>query len=138
MQVVYKLKYIYMHLHWCDPPSPHACIYLHFDASPSTPTPSLSGKVITECHPHQTWSIDRYKQEQYFFEIFWTIWKSRAKFQALLNLATCSNYSRSNFPSSFQCFIYYKGESVNKGIKNGEYRLLKIDRSHYIVIALKS
>ena len=41
---------------------------------------------------HQTWPIDRYKQGKYFFEIFWTIWRTGAKFQALFNLATCSNY----------------------------------------------
>ena len=46
---------------------------------------------------HQTWSIDRYKQGQYFFKIFWTIWRTGVKFQALFNLATCSNYSITNY-----------------------------------------
>ena len=37
--------------------------------------------------------------------------------------------------SSFQCFMF---NSEYGGIKNGEYQLLKIDRSGYIVISLKS
>ena len=32
---------------------------------------------------HQTWSIDRCKQGQYFSKIFWVIQKTGAKFQAL-------------------------------------------------------
>ena len=39
---------------------------------------------------HQTWSIDRYKQEKYFCEFFWTIWRTKAKFQTLSNLATAA------------------------------------------------
>ena len=38
--------------------------------------------------------------------------------------------------SSFQCFIFLKGEYGR--IRNGKYQLLKTDRSRYIVIALKS
>ena len=45
---------------------------------------------------HHTWSIDRYKHGKYFPEIFWTIWRNMTKFQALFNLATCSNYSITN------------------------------------------
>ena len=41
---------------------------------------------------HQPWSIDRYKQRQYLSEIFWMIWRTWAKFQAVFNLANCSNY----------------------------------------------
>ena len=32
---------------------------------------------------HQNCSIDKYKQGQYFSEIFWTIWRTRTKFQVL-------------------------------------------------------
>ena len=41
---------------------------------------------------YQTWSIDRYKQGQYFSGTFWITWKTGAKFQVLFNLTTCSNY----------------------------------------------
>ena len=69
---------------------------------------------------HQTWLIDSYQQGQYFSEIFWMIWRTGAKFQAFFNLATCCNCSITNI------------------IKNGKYQLINIDRSHYIVISLKS
>ena len=46
---------------------------------------------------HQTWSIDRYKLGQYFREMFWTIWRTGDKFRSLLNLATYSNYSRTDY-----------------------------------------
>ena len=67
---------------------------------------------------HQTWSIDRCKLGQYFSEIFRTIWKTGAKFQALFNSATCSNYSINNCVKC--CFLvlymFLKGwKSVNKG-----------------------
>ena len=56
---------------------------------------------------YQAWSIDRYKQWQYFSEIFWTI-GSEYKFQALFNLATCSNYvSYVKFPVFH---FFWKGE----------------------------
>ena len=42
---------------------------------------------------HQTWPVDRYKQGQKFSVIFWTIWRTGARFQVLFNLATCPNYS---------------------------------------------
>ena len=61
---------------------------------------------------HQTWSTDRYKQGQYFSEIFWTIWRTGAKFQALFNLTTCSNYSMTNYVK-FPVFHFF--EMVNKG-----------------------
>ena len=41
---------------------------------------------------HHTWPTDRYKQGQYLSGIFWTIWRTGAKFQVLFNLATCCNY----------------------------------------------
>ena len=61
---------------------------------------------------HQTWSIDRSKQVQYFSETFRTIWRTGAKFQALFNLATYPNYSITNYDRIlvFHCF-----ENVNKG-----------------------
>ena len=46
---------------------------------------------------HQTWPTDRHKQGQYFSEIYLKIWRSGAKFQALFNLATCSNYSTTDY-----------------------------------------
>ena len=61
---------------------------------------------------HHTWWIDRYKQGQYFSEIFWTIRRTGVKFQALFNLAFCSNYSITNcvkFP------VFHLFERVNKG-----------------------
>ena len=45
----------------------------------------------------QTCSIDRYKQRQYFSKIFRGIWRTGAKFQALFTLATCCNYSITNY-----------------------------------------
>ena len=60
---------------------------------------------------HQTCSIYRYKQGEYFSEIFWTTWMTRAKFQALFNLATCSSYSTSNYVK-FPVFHFF--ETVNK------------------------
>lgn len=35
-------------------------------------------------------------QEQYLWEIFWTTWRTRAKFKALFNIPTYSNYSKTN------------------------------------------
>ena len=46
---------------------------------------------------HQTWQIDRYEQGQQLPGIFWTIWRTGARFQVLFNLATCSNYSITNY-----------------------------------------
>ena len=60
---------------------------------------------------HQTWSIDRYKQLQYFSGSFWTIWRTGAKLQALFNLVTCSNYSMTNYVK-FPVFHFV--ERVNK------------------------
>ena len=55
---------------------------------------------------HQTWSLNRYKQGEYFSEFFWTIWRTGAKFQTLFSLAACSNYPITNyvkFPVSHFC-----------------------------------
>ena len=61
---------------------------------------------------HQTWSIYRYKQGEYFSEIFWTIWRTGATFQGLFNLSTCSNYSKTYYVK-FPVFHFF--ERVNKG-----------------------
>ena len=81
---------------------------------------------------HQTWSTDKCKEGQYFSEIFWAIQKTGAKLQSLFNLATCSNYSRTNYVK-FPVLHFLKGR-----IENCKYQLHKIDRSRYIVISLKS
>ena len=60
---------------------------------------------------HQTWLVDRYKQGQYFSGIFWTIWRTGAKFQALFNLATCTNYSITNYITTLVFHFFVK---VNK------------------------
>ena len=57
---------------------------------------------------HQT---DRYKQGKCFFEIFSTIWRTGATFQTLWNLATCSNYSITNYVK-FPVFHFF--ERMNK------------------------
>ena len=59
----------------------------------------------------QTWAIDRCKQGQYFSEIFWAIQRTVAKFQALFNFATCSNYSRASY-AKFPVIHFF--ERVNK------------------------
>ena len=46
---------------------------------------------------HHTWPTDRYKQGQYFSAIFWTIWRTGAKFQVLSNLATCFKKSINSY-----------------------------------------
>ena len=57
-------------------------------------------------------SIDRYKQDKKFSRMFWAIWTTGAKFQALFNFATCSNYSITNYVK-FPVFHFF--ERVNKG-----------------------
>ena len=85
---------------------------------------------------HQTWPIDRYKWGQCISEIFWTIWRTENKFQALFSIATCSNYSITNYVK-FTMFHFF--ERVNKGeLKIVNIKLLKFDRSRYFVISLKS
>ena len=63
-------------------------------------------------HTHYTWPIDRYKQGQYFSGIFWTIWRTGAKFQDLFNLATCSSYSIASY---VKILVFHFFEKVNKG-----------------------
>ena len=87
----------------------------------------LSHKSLT----HQTWSIDRPRQEQWFSEVFWATWRTRAKFQVLFSLLACSSYSVNNY-TKIPMFHFLK--KVNKGqlkmvndkwwtIKNGQISL---------------
>ena len=46
---------------------------------------------------HQTQPNDRHKQGQYFSGIFWTFWRVGAKSHIFFNLATCCNYSITNY-----------------------------------------
>ena len=57
------------------------------------------------------------KQGHYFSGIFWTIWRTGAKFLVLFNLATCSNYSITNYIKIpvFHFFLFLFFEKVNKG-----------------------
>ena len=68
---------------------------------------------------HQTWIIDRYKPGQPLQGIFWTIWRTGAKFQFFLNLATCSSKLLNN-----QCCQDSRFEKVKK-------RQLKIENVNY-------
>ena len=77
---------------------------------------------------HQTWPIDRYKRQQYFLGIFWTIWRTGGKFQAPFNLAVCSNYLTTNY---VMITVLYFFEKVNKGQS-------KMTRSRYSVHFIKS
>ena len=60
---------------------------------------------------HQTYAVDRYKQGQSFWGIFWTVWRTVATFQVHFNLATDSNYSITNYIKS-PVFIFF--EKANK------------------------
>ena len=59
---------------------------------------------------HQIWSIDRCKQGQHFSEIFWAIQKTGAKFKAIFNLVTCSNYLSTNYVKFPVLHFFEKGE----------------------------
>ena len=83
---------------------------------------------------HQTWPIDRYKQEQQFSGIFWTIWATGAKFQVLFNGATCSNYSITN-NVNISVIPWFQGES--RAIKTGKCQLLKTTWSCYTISFIK-
>ena len=84
---------------------------------------------------NQTWPTHRYKQDQKLSEIFWTIWRTGAKFQVLFNLATCYGYSITNLGQDSSVSLFWKGEKGT--FKNGKCQLLKMARSHYIVISIK-
>ena len=55
----------------------------------------------------EIWPTDRYSFQQYFSVIFWTAWRTGAKFQVLFNLATCSNYWIISYvrPTLKNCFL---------------------------------
>ena len=55
-------------------------------------------------------SIDRYDQGKHFSDIFQTIWRTGAKFEALFKLATCSNYSITNYVK-FPMFYFFEKEN---------------------------
>ena len=60
---------------------------------------------------HLTWSIDRYKQGHKFSGIFWTIWRSGAKFQVLFrNLLQLLNNQLC--PDSIKGYIMTKNSFV--------------------------
>ena len=59
---------------------------------------------------HQTWSIVKFKQGQYFSGMLWTIRWTGDKLQVFSNLTTCSNYFINNYVK-----ILAFHENVNKG-----------------------
>ena len=59
---------------------------------------------------HRIWSIHRYKQGKQFSGIFWTTWRTGTRFQVLFNLATCSNYSITNY---VKISVFHFFENVN-------------------------
>ena len=61
---------------------------------------------------YQTWSVDRYKELQYFSVIFWTIWRTGTRFLVLFNLTTCPNYS---ITIHVKIPVFHFFEKVNKG-----------------------
>ena len=80
---------------------------------------------------HQTWSIDRCKQGQWFSEIFWTIWRTGFKFQVFSHLLTSSNDSVMNYVK-FPVFHFF--EKVNKG----HLKMEKMPKYCYCVTVIKS
>ena len=87
----------------------------------------------------------RYKQGEKNSGIFWTIWRTGAKFQVLFNSATCSNYSINNYGMilvfHFFNFFFWKGElhlNMFLTFKNGNCQLLIMTTSCYTVILMKS
>ena len=57
---------------------------------------------------HQICPIN--KQTKKFSGIFRTIWRNRAKFQVLFNLATCTNYSITTYVKIPVLHFFWKGE----------------------------
>ena len=49
-------------------------------------------------------------KENIFSDIFQTIWRTGAKFEALFKLATCSNYSITNYVK-FPMFYFFEKEN---------------------------
>ena len=60
----------------------------------------------------QTWPFNRYKQLQWFSGILWIIWRTGTNFHVLFNLATCSNYSITNYA---KIWVFHFFEKMNKG-----------------------
>ena len=80
---------------------------------------------------HQTWPINRHKQRQYFSVVFWTIWRTGARFQVFFHLQTCPNYSITNY---VKIPVLDSFEKVNKGqLKICKCQPLKMARSCYII-----
>ena len=79
----------------------------------------------------QIWPTDRYKQEQQFSVIFWTIWRTGAKFQVLFNLATCSSHPIINYVKIpvFHFFFFF---FLKRAFKNDKCQLLTMARSRDI------
>ena len=61
---------------------------------------------------YQTWPVDRYNQGQQFPKSFEQFGGLGTKFQILFNLATCSNYSITNY---VMIPMFHLFEKVNKG-----------------------
>ena len=70
---------------------------------------------------HQTWPIDRYKQRQQFSGIFWITWRTGAKFQVLFDLATCCNYSITNYVKIPLFIFLEKVDKVHLKMVNVDY-----------------
>ena len=84
----------------------------------------------------QTWLINICKQGQQLSVIFWTTWRTGARFQVLLIFAACPNYTITIYVKIPVFLFFWKG---GKGaIKNGKSQPLKISTSCYIVILIKS
>ena len=84
-------------------------------------------------------AIDRCEQEEWFSGTFWRVWRIGTRFQVLFDLAFCSNYSIANhakIPMFHFFFFFWKGKQGTT--KNGECELLKMAKSCFIVILIKS
>ena len=74
-----------------------------------------------------------------FSGIFWTICRTGASFQVFFNLATCSNYSITNYVNiPVFHFILFLRKGEQGTIKNGKCQQLKMARSCYTVSLTKS
>ena len=77
-----------------------------------------------------------YKQGQSFTKVFCTILRPGDKFQVLFSLATCSSYSVTNYIKIPVFHLFWKDEK--EAFRNVKYQLLKMARSHYTVILIRS
>ena len=62
---------------------------------------------------HQTLPINRYKLGQKLSGIFWTIWRTGAKFQVLFNLGISSNNLVTNYVKIPQRFIFLESWKID-------------------------